>query len=470
MQYEYGYPLLFARLLFDDTNFASSLSLVRQHYVIVLKYEKFAHTNEDVRSFLAHISMLNNMSVRTSWILWSNTGDNELSFTAQDERARATNDARFGGLGDTYINECCNAILRSHEHAQRDHANPKGTSPKSTCVNKQHQLITSCHSEARKVPVVKPDFAQTTVGSVKDADKHTPPVGILPHSWMTIMAPSLKEFHNPTPESVRAEVAAWMWLLEYESAYSALPPERRPALGDGWLATLCVSGMLIQHVESKKVYLSLGNETWVILLVPLVILRNNLCGLPARITLEFHFVHDLVEWVCFQTQCLTPAMCKKSFALDAHGISWQVIGPARSLLQGASQSMQVELNVEDLTNLLRMCRCGIPSPPRKGDLLFKLLIHVFPDWTDEERRQLWAAILQKPSEKKNHEADIDEDTRSCLREHLPPNQHGDFKMYEEALDRLDRNDRMARKRKHVDGNQPHLPSNGALSTFGSGRQ
>ena len=76
------------------------------------------------------------------------------------------------------------------------------------------------------------------------------------------MAPSLTDFHNPTPESVRAEVAAWMWLLEYESAYSALPPERRPALGDGWLATLCVSGMLIQHVESKKVYLSLGNETW----------------------------------------------------------------------------------------------------------------------------------------------------------------------------------------------------------------
>ena len=387
MQYEYGYPLLFARLLFDDTNFASSLSLVQQHYVIVLKYEKLAHTNEDVRSFLDHISMLKNMSVRTSWILWSNTGDNELSFTAQDERARATNDARFGGLGDTYINECCNAILRSHEHAQRDHANPKGTCPKTTCVNKQHQLITSCRLEARKVPVVKPDLAQTTVGSVKDADKHTPPVGILPHSWMTIMAPSLKDFHNPTPESVRAEVAAWMWLLEYESAYSALPPERRPALGDGWLATLCVSGMLIQHVESKKVYLSLGNETWVILLVPLVILRDDLCGFPARITLEFHFVHDLVEWACFKTQCLTPAMCKKSFALDAHGISWQVIGPSRSLLQGALQSMQVELNVVDLTNLLRMCRCGIPSPPRKGDLLFKLLIHVFPGWTDEERRQ-----------------------------------------------------------------------------------
>ena len=206
--------------------------------------------------------------------------------------ARATNDARFGGLGDTYINECCNAILRSHEHAQRDHANPKGTSPKSTCVNKQHQLITSCHLESRKVPVVKPDFAQLTVGPVKDADKHTPPIGILPHSWMTIMAPSLKEFDNPTPESVRAEVAAWMWLLEYESAYSALPPERRPALGDGWLATLCVSGMLIQHVESKKVYLSLGNETWVILLVPLVILRDNLCGVSARITLDFYFVHD----------------------------------------------------------------------------------------------------------------------------------------------------------------------------------
>ena len=88
MQYEYGYPLLFARLLFDDTNFASSLSLVRQHYVIVLKYEKLAHTNEGARSFLDHISMLKNLSVRTSWILWSNTGDNELSFTAQDERAR----------------------------------------------------------------------------------------------------------------------------------------------------------------------------------------------------------------------------------------------------------------------------------------------------------------------------------------------------------------------------------------------
>ena len=88
MQFEYGYPLLFARLLFDGPHFAQRLSLVRKHYTIIHKYENLAYTNPDVRKFLDNISILQKPTVRTSWILWSNTPDNELSFAAQDERAR----------------------------------------------------------------------------------------------------------------------------------------------------------------------------------------------------------------------------------------------------------------------------------------------------------------------------------------------------------------------------------------------
>ena len=88
MQYEYGYPLLFARLCFDGPHFAQRLSLVRKHYTIIHKYENLAYTNPDARKFLDNISILQKPSVRSSWILWSNTGENKLTFAAQDERSR----------------------------------------------------------------------------------------------------------------------------------------------------------------------------------------------------------------------------------------------------------------------------------------------------------------------------------------------------------------------------------------------
>ena len=346
--------------------------------------------------------------------------------------ARAMNDARFGGLGDSYINECCNAVLRKAENPTRDHSNPGGHAPSSVVHAKQHALIVSNRLETRKVPVVVPDFSMPINerdDSIKNAtDLHCPPVGILPKSWLTMMAPSLKEFRNPTPESERAEVAALTWLWEYESVYSELPPERKPALGDGWLGSLCVCGMLVQHGPSKKVYLSLGNETWMILLLPLVIVRSDLCCLPARITMEFHFVHDLEEWLYFPSQCLAPAN-NAGENVNVRGVSWQVTGPSASLLRGALMSKRVDFTVNDLTNLLRMCRCNIPSPPRKGALLYKLLDHVFLDWDEEDRRKLWSELVQRPSEETQLEGDLDEDVRSCLRNHLPPNQHDDYAKY-----------------------------------------
>ena len=78
----------------------------------------------------------------------------------------------------------------------------------------------------------------------------------------------METFRNPIPEGDRVDVAAWMWLLEYDKTYGSLPPENRPAIGCGWLASLCLCGSLVEHVATNELYLCLGNETWMIMLLP----------------------------------------------------------------------------------------------------------------------------------------------------------------------------------------------------------
>ena len=100
MQYQFAYPLRFASLLFDDDEFPVRLRETREHYSLVLKYERIALTNMAVREFLNGIGFICKPSVRTSWILWSAAPDSALGFAEQDPRAQEMNSARFGGLGE----------------------------------------------------------------------------------------------------------------------------------------------------------------------------------------------------------------------------------------------------------------------------------------------------------------------------------------------------------------------------------
>ena len=403
MQYEYGYPLLFASLLEDCPKFSESLQKVRCHYQVLVKYEKMAHSNLAVQRFLGNIGFVKKPSVRASWILWSNAPDDKLAFQEQDKRAHQINEARFGGLGDTFSNECSNAHLREFEQAQRNHSNPGGGEVEVGMTSKQNRLITCPALDGRKVPQVLPDFAlqaqDMQQAQKAQPNRHAPPLGVLPPAWLHMMEPGVKEFPNPTPESERAEVAAWMWLLEYDSVYGTLPPADRPSLNDGWLATLCMTGFLVEHRASKELFLSLGNETWMVLMVPLIIVRDNLVTLGRSIRIVNKFICDFAEWVVYPARCLSPYLCKQTYKLDRGGMAWQVTGPSVSLLR-ASLMRSINLTVEDILALLSLCGCGIPSPARKGDCLYTLLSHVFPDWTEDQRRKHWVAMLSPKTEKK----------------------------------------------------------------------
>ena len=404
MQYEYGYPLLFASLLQDGPKFSESLQKVRWHYQVVVKYEKMAHSNLAAQRFMRNIGFVNKPSVRASWILWSNAPDDKLGFQEQDKRAHQINDARFGGLGDTFSNEMSNAVLREFERAQRNHANPGGRDVAAGMIGKQNRLITGHALDSRKVPLVLPDFnvPAEELKNVRESEKrhrYCPPAGVLPQAWLRMMQNGVTEFPNPTPESERAEVAAWMWLLEYDSVYGTLPPADRPSLNDGWLATLCMTGFLVEHRASKELFLSLGNETWMVLMVPLIIVRDNLVTLGRSIRIVNKFICDFAEWVVYPARCLSPYLCKQTYKLDRGGMAWQVTGPSVSLLR-ASLMRSINLTVEDILALLSLCGCGIPSPARKGDCLYTLLSHVFPDWTEDQRRKHWVEMLSPKTEKK----------------------------------------------------------------------
>jgi hypothetical protein len=142
MMYEYSYPQRFARLLVDCATFGASLQETRDHYKVLLKYERAAHDNVEVRLFLKRLGSPSAPSVRASWILWSNAPEGELRFSKQDARAREVNETRFGSLGDSYANECSNAIIRHAERLRTGHRNPGGRSSKARVPHFHHQLIT----------------------------------------------------------------------------------------------------------------------------------------------------------------------------------------------------------------------------------------------------------------------------------------------------------------------------------------
>ena len=97
MIFEFGYPFCFASLLVDRPASSKKLKSIREHYLLVLKYERLAASEMDIRSFLKDIAFIAKPSLRVSWILWSAAGDDKLSFEEQDERAHSINYGRLGG-------------------------------------------------------------------------------------------------------------------------------------------------------------------------------------------------------------------------------------------------------------------------------------------------------------------------------------------------------------------------------------
>ena len=212
MQFEYGYPLRFASLLVDRPAFPEKLKSVRAHYDIVLKYERLAIFDMGMQVFLKQLGFVLKPSVRVSWMLWSAVADD--SFEKQDKRAHLINYSRFGGLGDTFSNECSNAVLRRFEEVSRQHTDPGGLpNEDGSLQSRQNRLITSDRLDARRVPQVEPDFTEATTAEARTLQgkrTHYPPRGGLPHVWMSMMKGGVKEFRNPIPEGDRIEVAAWM--------------------------------------------------------------------------------------------------------------------------------------------------------------------------------------------------------------------------------------------------------------------
>ena len=455
MQFEYGYPLRFASLLVDRPAFPEKLKSVRAHYDIVLKYERLAISDMGMQVFLKQLGFVLKPSVRVSWMLWSAVADD--SFEKQDKRAHLINYSRFGGLGDTYSNECSNAVLREFERQQRQHMNPGGQ-PKEdgTLQSRQNRLITGVGLEARKVPQVVPDFTEIDTAesrTLQGRRTHYPPRGVLPHVWLSMMKGGVKEFKNPIPEGDRIEVAAWMWLLEYDKRYGSLPPHDRPEIGNGWLASLCLKGSLVEEVATGTLYLSLGNETWMVMLLPLrVVPGSSLYALSRQYRLIQGFVSNLDAWRVHPSKCMSPRACKDIYHVEQCALAWQITGPPVSLLRAALQN-KISLNVEDMLNLLNMLKCAIPNPARKGDCLRNLLQKVFTDWTAEQIRKHWEEMINAPTENQKAERDIDEDVRCCLKHHLSPEQQRDYEVYADAVERMEIAERLKLKRRTCD--EPH---------------
>ena len=58
MIFEFGYPFCFASLLVDRPAFSTKLKSFRDHYLLVLKYERLAASEMDIQSFLNDIALL----------------------------------------------------------------------------------------------------------------------------------------------------------------------------------------------------------------------------------------------------------------------------------------------------------------------------------------------------------------------------------------------------------------------------
>ena len=99
MIFEFGYPFCFASLLEDRPACSTQLQSVREHYLLVLKYERLAASEMDIQSLLNEIAFIAKPSLRVSWILWSAAADDKLRFEEQDERAHSINCGRFRGTG-----------------------------------------------------------------------------------------------------------------------------------------------------------------------------------------------------------------------------------------------------------------------------------------------------------------------------------------------------------------------------------
>ena len=454
MLYEFGYPLRFASLLQDRPVFPAKLKSIREHYSLVLKYERLAITDMEIRSFLKLIGFLSKPSVRVSWILWSAASEDKLSFEEQDIRARLINDGRFGGLGDTYANECSNAILRAAEKDRIGHMCSGGeTHHKANCVSRQCYLNAGPTLKSRRVPEVEPLFENTEnpLGSIADYDRHNPPAGVCSREWLSMMKSGVHEFRNPVPEADRVEVAAWMWLLEYDKSYSSLPPHDRPAIGQGWLAVLCLEGLLVEQIATGMLYLCLGNETWMTLLLPLRSLGSNLYAIAETFRLGFGFVSSLSAWRVHPSKCVPPSMVK-SITKMRRGrtmIAWQITGPPVPLLRAALEH-KISLNVEDMITLLGMLKCDVPKPARKGECLRNILNAVFTDWTAEQIREHWEAMITAPTLNQKAENDLDEDLMCCLKHHLPQAQQEDYKAYTDAIERIEIAARLKLKRRMCD--------------------
>ena len=333
--------------------------------------------------------------------------------------------------------------------------NPGGHDAADTADCKQAKLITSSTLNCRKVPLVAPDFARFEANNEVDKHRFAPAAGLLEHSWLSMMKNGVEGFINPTPESERDDVAQWTWLLEYDAKFGVIPPENRPDIKDGWLATLALTGFIMEDVSSRELHLCLGNQKWMIFIVPLrksVYSGNYLYALPYYCRMYESFVYNLDGWVVHPSKVMSPRMCKEILKYERGGLAWRITGPPVPLLRAALLA-KIDLNVDDMLTLLTMLRWKHPQMLRKGDCLHQLLVAVFPEWTQEEVRGLWTEILTGPTMKKKLEGDLDEDVRWCLG-FLPAEQQQDYKDYTDALERLDMAQRMKRKRLIINDEDP----------------
>jgi len=260
----------------------------------------------------------------------------------------------------------------------------------------------------------------------------------MPLAYRAVMHAN-EHFPNPIPEGDRECYAAWLWLLHFDE----MAPGARPPIGQAWLAALAPTATIISHAATGEHILVIGSAHFAFMGVQ-VVNKGNRFTLASHLGIQLRFLYDLDSWVAYPTTVLSPGECPKNACPERSEIVWRQDGPAEALLRRALREA-VTLTVPQLSDLLKLLKKPVPAPARKADCLNAVVAAAFPDLSADDRKAIFDAIIARPTDEEQAEADVDEDLREAV-QCLAPDELQDFDDYTGAIDRMGRRDRMKRKR------------------------
>ena len=193
-----------------------------------------------------------------------------------------------------------------------------------------------------------------------------------------------------------------------------------------------------------------------VFLVPLKIRSDGVVYVPTPPALVHDFVSDPSAWRVHPAKATSPHLRKLRGLDPGGGMAWQLSAPI-ALLR-ASLENRISLTVDDMSRLLRLEGVDVPSPPRRGDVLYALLAKVFNDWEPARVHAHWESMLTEPTAQQRAAADLDEDVVQCMKHHMTQQELADYPGYVDALDEREKAERLARKRPREAAGLPRIVS------------